>query len=261
MEPVFNCFGCGCIPQSVKSSEKPLGPVSLDAAPCACTLLHTRFSRLLPVTLQLQSTFQPSPRSGLLSDRLDRSKDQSQAERQKWTTRKQLAIKEAKDAEMRMESLGTDIAKCVEEMQAQTHFMSKIGPVMAVNPEEKKRMETILAGLRESLRSLQRKMSKARQEYAKSKEFIVTANENLRQMRRSIPATWSELPARVSGEQSNKRNSDQGSKQNLFDSKRNSFHSDDGSKRNLSDSKRNSLNSEDGFKRSLSGGDAKYNTK
>ena len=80
-------------------------------------------------------------------------------------------------------------------------------------------------------------------------------------MRRSIPATWSELPARVSGEQSNKRNSDQGSKQNLFDSKRNSFHSDDGSKRNLSDSKRNSLISEDGFDRSLSGGDAKYNTK
>jgi hypothetical protein len=96
MEPLFNCFGCGCIPQSVKSSEKPLGPVSLDAAPCACTLLHTRFSRLLPVTLQLQSTFQPSPRSGLLSDRLDRSKDQSQAERQKWTTRKQLVLARAR---------------------------------------------------------------------------------------------------------------------------------------------------------------------
>jgi hypothetical protein len=166
-----------------------------------------------------------------------------------------LAIKEAKDAEMRMESLGTDIAKCVEEMQAQTHFMSKIGPVMAVNPEEKKRMEAVLAGQRESLRSLQRKMSKAREEYAKSKEFVVTANENLRQTRRSIPATWSELPARAaSGGQSNKRNSDEGSKKNSFDCNRNSFHSDDGSKRNLSDSKRNSLISDDGLQEESSWG-------
>jgi hypothetical protein len=107
MEPVFNCFGCGCIPQSMQSQAAEKPQVSLDAAPRAHTVLHTRFSRLRPVTLHLQRTGQPFSRRGLSSATLDTSNDE--AERQKWTTRKQSVLSHAR-ARMHPHTKGADTA-------------------------------------------------------------------------------------------------------------------------------------------------------
>ena len=95
MEPVINCLVCGCTPQVVKSAEKPLGQVSLTPLHVLHTVLLTRFSRLRPVTLDLLHIVQPPPR-GYSSAKLDMS---NEAERQKWTTRKQLVLAHARARE------------------------------------------------------------------------------------------------------------------------------------------------------------------